>query len=160
MAKGCDWFLPVVAIFSAWNLHHSCHENNVLKDSSWTQLCFILCLVKAIGGVVVRLIECCYMNEDPQDSDCGTISDRWTIILTELPLLVLCAILISNKPMCQGRTAHIDFVDVLGAFHINGGISLLYSAYHCMKSRKENWGFAILNLILAGFVILRSNCIL
>jgi hypothetical protein len=160
MAKGCDWFLSVVAIIPAWYLHQSCHENNVLKDSSWTQLCCFLCLVKTIGSVVVRLIECCYMNENPQARDCGTFSDIWTIALTELPLLVLCAILISNKPMCQDHTAHIDFVDVLRAFHINGWMSLLHSAYLCIKSFKGNWCVAISNLILAGFVILRSNCIL
>ena len=155
----CDCLLILMSIFAAWFLHQSCNGNHILKDKDWIGVYSCLCLVKAVGGIIVRLIECWHMNKNPHDKHAGMASDFWTNLLTDLPLLVLSLWMIDRPQMCQGHKA-IDFSDVLTAFHINGWVSLIQSVYHLVKSCKKNWYFATVHAILAGFVILRSNCIL
>ena len=90
----------------------------------------LMCLVKTIGGFIVRLIECCIMNENPEDDECENISDSCTGILTDLLLLVVSIALMINHDMCQDQATHSD---VLWALHFNGWVSLHQSVYHLMK---------------------------
>ena len=80
----------------------------MLKDSSWTQVCYYVCLVKTIGGFIVRLIECCIMNENPEDDECENISDSCTGILTDLLLLVVSIALMINHDVCAKIKQHIQ----------------------------------------------------
>ena len=105
----------------------------------------------------MKVIECCYMNEYPDDKDCRTGIDLWNTFLTEMLLLGFCVMLTFNQPMCRGDTPRVNFADVLRAFQINGWVSLLHSVYHICK---KNWCFAIVHTALVGFVLLRTNCIL
>ena len=155
MAKssGCECPLLLVGIISAWYVYHSCDEK---LHSKATQLCFSLCLVKTIGGTILRLMECAYMNEHPHDRNCRFCSDLFTSILTDMPLLGLSILMIMDKQMCPGHKA-TNFSNILRAFHINGWVSLIQSVYHLCKNESCFWCFAT---ILAGFVILQSNCVL
>ena len=155
--SGCECPLLLVGIISAWYIYHSCDEK---LHGKATQMCFNLCLVKTIGGTILRLMECCYMNEHPHDRNCRFYSDLFTSILTDMPLLGLSILMITDKQMCPGHKA-INFSNILSAFRINGLVSLIQSVYHLVKSCKNNWHFATVHAILAGFVIfLQSNCVL
>ena len=152
---GCDCICIVAGIISGWILYHSCKENLHVQE---TQLCFYLCLIKTIGGTVVKLLEACHMNENPHDRNCRRLGDFFTRILNDLPLFALSILLIDKPTMChQGQASH-EFSDIMMAFHINGWMSLLQSVYHLMKSCRKNWRSATFHIVLAGFVILRSNC--
>ena len=65
-----SWVALLVSICSALYVHKACGDCPHI-DEFWVSLCFYLCWVKTIGGVLLKLLEYCYMNEYPHDKDCS-----------------------------------------------------------------------------------------
>ena len=155
---GCDWLLLFISIASAWYIHKSCGGNPDIEEDM-AEWCYWLCLWKAFGGPILKLLECCYMNEHPHDTDCVPVSEFFTCFLTDLPLLVL-SIAMLRMNVCQGSTPRAKFSDVLRALNINGYVSLLPFIYHLKTPCTKNGPFAAIHTLLAAYVILRSHCII
>ena len=156
-----SWAVLLVSICSALYVHKACGDCPHI-DEFWASWCFYLCWVKIIGGVLLKLLEYCYMNENPHDQGCSPQSECWTFFITDLPILVLSIAVLWSQPTCEESSKFSSF---LRACWINGLISMVIYVYYMLDSvikRGDRCTAAIyfITVMTAEVVFLRSLCII
>ena len=147
--------LLLVSIIFTCSFYLTCKESDNVSHHL-TNWCFYICCWRVVTGVIIVMVKCGYEDENPGEKNCRSIAHCCSSLVSELPYILMSAVMYKNLPdeVCRG----LNTDDVINALFWNSSYHLLPLLYRliisCCKDKSNYWGLcATLHFAALIFVV-------